>query len=124
MTKDKRKPPSRIKYEESHPTVSCRVPKEIYNSLQDIKKREGRSLTDILKVGLGILESKVKKEDEAYSRGYDKGYRKAELEFKVTYPCSVCRKTIALRGKDAKQAASEYMEEHGWGHAECHKKKQ
>ena len=123
MTKDKRKPPSRIKYEESHPKVSCRVPKEIYNSLQDIKKREGQSLTTIMKVGLGILESKAKKEDQAYSKGYEEGYRKAELEFKVTYHCSVCGKTMALHSKEAKQAVSEYMGAN-WGHTECLEKSQ
>ena len=123
MTRDKRKPPSRVKYEQSHPTVSCRLPREIYDRLQDIKQRDGRSFTDILKIGLRIRESKAKKEDEAYSEGYEKGYNEAEREFKVTYAFSVCGKTIALHGKEAKHA-SEYMEEHGWGHAECHEKRQ
>jgi len=120
MTKDKRKPPSRIKYEQSHPVVSCRVPKVIYDRLQDVKQRDGRSFMDILKIGLRIRESKAKKEVEAYSEGYKEGYREAEREFKVTYACSVCGKTIALNSKGEKQAASEYMEEHGWGHKECH----
>jgi len=107
MTKGKRKPPSRIKYEQSHPVISCRVPMEIYDRLQDIKQRDGKSFTDILRIGLRIRESKAKREDEAYSEGYEE----AEREFKVTYACSVCGKTIALRGKEAKQATSEYMEE-------------
>lgn len=123
MTKGKRKPPSRIKYEQSHPVISCRVPREIYDRLQDIKQRDGKSFTDILRIGLRIRESKAKKEDEAYSEGYEEGHNEAEREFRVTYACSVCGKTIALNSKGEKEAASEYMQEHSWGHAECHKKR-
>jgi len=127
MTKEKRKAPSRVRYERNNPTVSCRVPREIYDTLQDIKEREGKSSADILKIGLGILKVKAEKRDEireeAYSEGYNDGYRNAELEFKIMYPCSVCGETIALSSEKAKRAASKYMEEHGWGHAECHKKR-
>lgn len=123
MAKGKRKAPSRIRYEQSHPTISCRVPRETYDRLQDIKLKEKRSFADILKIGLGMLELRAEEKDEAYSRGHDDGYLEAELEFKVTFPCSVCGKTIALRSKEAKQAASKYMQEHSWGHSECHEKR-
>jgi predicted CopG family antitoxin len=119
MSKGKRKTPSRVRYEVSHPTISCRVPKETYARLQLLKQKEARSFADVLKTGLGIMELKVKKDEKAYSRGYREGYRQAELEFKVTYACSVCGKTVALTSKKAKQAASEYMEEYHWGHAAC-----
>ena len=33
MTSKRKAPPSRIKYENNHPTVSCRVSKEIYERL-------------------------------------------------------------------------------------------
>ena len=123
MSKEKRKAPSRVRYEESHPTVSCRVTREIYEMLQDIKQREKRSFADILKLGLGILKSDARKEDEAYRRGYDKGYSKAEKEFKVTYACSVCGKIMLLTSEEEKQAAGEYMEAHGWAHDECDEKR-
>ena len=128
MAKRSQKPPSRVKYEESHPTVSCRVPRETYERLQAIKEKQGKSFADILRIGMGILKAKAKKEgevrEEAYSEGYDDGYREAKQEFKVTYPCSVCGKTITLNSEGEKEAASGYMEEYGWGHAECHKKRQ
>ena len=44
-------PPSRIKYENNHPTVSCRVSKEIYDRLTESKKLDGKSFADILKIG-------------------------------------------------------------------------
>jgi predicted CopG family antitoxin len=124
VTKDRRKPPSRIRYEESHPTISCRVAKEIYDRLQDIKKGEGRSFSDILKTGLGMLEAEAEKEDKAYSEGYKKGYKKAEQKFKVTYACSVCGKIMSLTSEEEKQAAGEYMKEQGWHYDECDEKRQ
>lgn len=123
MTKDKKKAPSRIRYEESHPTISCRVSREVYDRLQEMKAKEGRSFADILKIGLGIFELKAKKDEKAYSKGYKDGYRQAELEFKVTYSCSICGKIIALRSAKEREAAREYMEEEGWGHGECHEKR-
>lgn len=120
MTKDKRKSPSRIKYEQSHPVVSCRVLREIYERLQEMKEKEGRSFADILKIGLGILELKAKKDEKAYSRGYDDGYHEAELEFKVTYACNVCGKPIVVNTKEEKEAVKQYMDDHNWGHTRCH----
>jgi len=49
-------PPSRIKYEQGHPVVSFRVPKEVYNELQQIKEAGEKSLTDILMLGFSRLQ--------------------------------------------------------------------
>jgi len=122
MSKGKRKTPSRVRYEESNPTVSCRVPKKIYDRLQEIKLKQGKSFADILKIGLGILQLKARKEENAYSKGYNDGYRRAELEFKVTYACNVCGKLIVVSTRTEKEAIKQYMEEHSWGHRECHEK--
>jgi hypothetical protein len=120
MAKYKRKPPSRVRYERSHPTVSCRVTKGIYDRLRETKEREGKSFADILKIGLGILEAKAKKDEKAYSRGYKDGYHQAELRFKVTYRCNVCGELITVNTREARQAVKEYMQDHGWGHRACH----
>lgn len=128
MTKAAKKAPSRVRYEQAHPTVSCRVPGEVYEKLDLVKKSEGKSFADILKIGLGIIETKVREEGEirkkAYTEGYRKGYSDAECKYKITYPCSVCGETIELSSREAKQAASGYMQEHGWGHRVCHERKQ
>ena len=77
----KKKTPSRVKYGQGHPTVSSRVSKEIYDRLQAVRETEDKSITDVLKVGLGLLEVKVSKEkevrDRAYYQGYDEGYKAA-----------------------------------------------
>ncbi|MBF8267727.1 MAG: hypothetical protein HW388_1235 [Dehalococcoidia bacterium] len=60
MTKAVRKtPPSRVRYETANPTVSCRVPTEVYDRLQAVKEAEGRNCADVLKIGLGILEARA-----------------------------------------------------------------
>jgi hypothetical protein len=125
--KRKKSPPSRKKYDENNPVVSFRVSKELYDRLQAVKRAEGKSITDVLKVGVGLLEVKVRKEkeirDKAFTEGNDKGieegYAVAEEAFKVTYLCSKCRKPIELDSPEEKQAASRYMTENGWGHGDC-----
>jgi len=123
----KRKAPSRARYERAHPTVSCRVPKEVYDRLQAIKKAEGMSFADVLKIGLGILEVRAREEGEvrkrAHAEGYKKGHADAERTYKVTYPCNVCGKMLTVTSRTEKEAVRQYMQEHRWGHEECHEKR-
>lgn len=119
----KKNPPSRVRYEAANPTVSCRVAKEVYDRLQAVRKTEGRSFADVLKIGLGILEVRAKEEGkiriDALDEGYGVGYEEAEAEYEVVYPCKVCREPIAVTSDQERQAISQYMQEHGWAHAEC-----
>ena len=119
----KKKTPSRVKYEESHPTVSFRISRELCDRLQVVKKAEGKSTADVLKVGVGLLEVKVSEEKEAkrqgYEEGFGEGYERAESRYKVTYRCSVCRKTLEVTSVKEKEAVGRYMREHRWGRADC-----
>ena len=121
------KAPSRVKYEQENPVVSCRVPKELYERLWRAKQADGRSFADILKIGLGILEVKAKTEQEArqqgFEEGFGEGYDYAERRYKVTYRCSVCRKVMEVTEEDEKKAIEQYMREQGWGHGECHERR-
>ena len=45
-------PPSRRRYEASHPTVSFRVDLALYAQLKELKEKANLSVADILKVGL------------------------------------------------------------------------
>ena len=136
MKEEKKKaPPSRLRYEQAHPTVSCRVPKEMYDELEIMKKSEGKSLADILKIGLGRLEMKAAEDlemkaaedseirNEALVEGFEGGYSDAEGVFKVTYPCSVCGGMMVVSGAEEKAAITRYMREHGWGHQSCQDKR-
>ena len=66
----KKKAPSRTRYEQSHPTVSCRVSREIYDRLQAVKEADSKSFANILKVGLGLLEVQVKEKEKAKRKGH------------------------------------------------------
>jgi len=123
----KRKAPSRVRYEQGHPTVSCRVPREVYKRLRVVKKADDKSFSDVLKIGLGILEVQVREEaevrEQGYAKGYKKGYANAERLYKVTYPCSVCGEMLTVTDRDEKEAIGKYMQEHRWGHRACFEKR-
>lgn len=122
--KAKRKSPSREKYERNNPVVSHRVPKELHDRLQAAKEKEGLSYTDILKMGLGLLEPKIRAEKEvraeAYHQGHIRGYTLAESVYKITYPCSICKEMIEVRAEETKRAIRRFLINERWGHAACH----
>ena len=77
---------------------------------------------EMAKVKLPNMERMVYQ--NGWRRGFDEGqfegYGKAELEFKVTYPCSVCGKPIVMKpGSESHIAMKGYMREHGWEHSSC-----
>mgnify|MGYP000680183026 CR=1 FL=1 len=60
-------PPSRRRYEASHPTVSFRVDLDLYGELKALKEKANLSVADVLKVGLGKCEPLV---GEAHHTGF------------------------------------------------------
>lgn len=124
----KRKAPSRVRYEQAHPTVSCRVQREVYDKLKEVEGEADKSFADILKIGLGIIEARVEEEGEirkkAYDQGYEKGRAEAERLYKVTYPCSVCGGMLTVDSVDEKRDIKKYMQENKWVHKECHEKEE
>ena len=52
-------PPSRQRYEASHPTVSFRVDLNLYAELKALKQTSNLSVADVLRVGLGICKPVV-----------------------------------------------------------------
>jgi len=116
---NKKKSPSRERYEKENPTVSGRIPKETRHNLLLNLKKMGMTLPDALKVLAGELEVKVRPIDEARRQGYEE----AKNHYMVTYPCYICGKPIPITSLKAKEVASKFMTEHGWGHAKCHEQR-
>jgi len=85
-TSGKHKPPSRIRYEKTHPTVSVRVDGNIYRQLKDLKQRSGISMVEILLVGLGKLAPMAK---EAFYEGQMRGLSDA-----YAVSCPTCQDDI------------------------------
>ena len=116
MVKARHKPPSRIRYEQTHPVVSIRVDQDTASTLKEISIMTGKSLGELIKENLKIQKIK---EDEIEKRE-QKAYDQAVEEYKVWYYCAHCGKkiTITPNGKSHK-AIIEYLDERGWRHKNC-----
>lgn len=66
----KRKPPSRIRYEETHPVVSARLGMDDYKRLKEILETEGKSFAQFLREVVNMAKVKYSK---AYKLGYSGG---------------------------------------------------
>lgn len=119
----KKKTPSRLKYEQNNPVSSSRIDKQLKETLREIKEKEGLSQADVLRRGTGLVEVKMRKEEEirqqAYDEGEENGIRMAERVYMVTYPCSKCGKMKAVTTDEEKKAIRDFMVQSGWCHADC-----
>ena len=59
-------PPSRERYQQSHPTVSLRVDQDLYAELKALKEKANLSVADVLRVGMERCGPLV---DEAFRNG-------------------------------------------------------
>ena len=116
MAKKRHVPPSRRRYEQSHPTVSVRVSRDVFDQLKMLKQQSSKSVADVLKEALGTQAPSVKR---SHQLGYMKGLAEAEKKYRIDYRCSVCGGTITLASVEEKQAVTEYMRENGWAHGSC-----
>lgn len=116
MPRRRHYPPSRLRYEQTHPTVSVRVTQKLYDQLKALKEQSGKSVTDILREAIGVQAPSVR---NAYERGYKKGQADADRRYRVDYRCSKCGGTLTISSDKEKQAAASYMRENGWAHASC-----
>jgi len=123
MVKATRKPPARIRYEQSHPTVSCRLDKDTYDLLkQRLDDLGGVSFADFVKDTLGLLQLKMPDVEQIKQTAWDEGYVQAMEDYLIWFYCAVCGKRIDMSpNSDAHKSMIGYMKEHGWGHASCHR---
>ncbi len=104
--------PSKIKYDKSHPTVSIRVTRELYDRLKELREQGGKTLGDILREALKEQAPSIKK-------AYQSGFNVAKQQFAVSYKCSVCGGTLTVNSPKERMAIASYMRGHGWGHSKC-----
>jgi len=123
MAKNKaiKKKPSRIRYEEQHPTVSFRLPKGLYDKLKSHISDRGISFADFIKEALGEQEAKLPGIDIGKIRreAYDEGYDKAFDDWAIDFPCAVCRERLPITpNSDCHKAVKQFLKKN-WGHPEC-----
>jgi hypothetical protein len=123
MAKATHKPPARIRYEQSHPTMSCRLDRDTGSLLkQRLEDLGGISFADFVKNSLGLLQLKMPDIEEIKERARKRGYDQALKEYQIWYYCAVCRKRMDMEpDSDSHKAMIGYMREHGWGHTSCHR---
>jgi len=121
--KRRRNPPSREKYEKENPVVSFRVPRTDNDRFIAIREKLGMSHGDVYKAGLGVIEVKVRAEEEvrqeAYDKGWEDGIEAAEGLYAVSCTCSKCGKKKTVIDEDEKQALRRFMMANRWHHADC-----
>jgi len=112
MVKKKLPPPSKIKYDKSHPTISIRVSQDLKEQLDEIREKSGKSIGDILREAVGVQSKSVK-------NAWNVGHSAAKIKYGVWYKCSVCGGNILIESDNEKKAAGKLMREHGWQHGKC-----
>jgi predicted DNA-binding protein len=73
MPKNKKKPPSRIRFEAANPVVSARVPKEVKDRLSDILDKSGKSFSKWLIEVVNQQENHRRDIRAAYQQGFKEG---------------------------------------------------
>jgi len=120
---NKKKSPSRERYERKRPTFSFRNYEELNERINKVKKAEGISNTNIIEAGVGLFEVNVKKEEEIRQQIYDEvweeGINAAWALLAVTYPCSKCGKEMTVDTEEEKKAIRKFIIASGWGHGDC-----
>jgi hypothetical protein len=122
MVKGSHKPPARIKYEQSHPTMSCRLDKDTHDLLkQRLEDLGGVSFADFIKDSLGLLQLKMPDIEKIKETAWGEGYAQAVEEYQIWYYCAVCRERIDMEpNSESHKAMIGFMKEHRWGHKSCH----
>jgi len=115
------KAPARVRYEESHPTMSCRLSKDEYDLLkQRLEDLGGVSFADFVKDSLGLIQLKIPETREIRERARRAGYDQGKKEHQIWYYCSVCQQRIdVVPNSESHKAMIGYMREYGWRHEIC-----
>jgi len=113
--------PSQIRYYDEHPAVTFRLRKEEKKRIELLAERTGKSVSTLVSEALLGAE---KNDSEIYEKGFNDGYNQAVREWKIFYFCKICGEMIyVVPCSDSHGALIDYMDEHGWGHKECHDNK-
>lgn len=120
MVKGRHKPPSRIRYEQTHPTLSCRLDKQAHDLLQKRLDDDGLSFAQFVKSQLGILELRMPDAKSIEKEAYQKGYAKAVNGYRIQIKCHKCGKSITVRPNSQMHKAIIDHLEGLWSHKNCH----
>jgi hypothetical protein len=123
------RPPSQVRYAESHPSVTVHFDRETYTKLVELRERTGLTMNQLVRRNLGseerevdailargrrlgVVQGRKAGRDAGLTEGYASGHtagvaagyesgrrdgaREAIAQYRLTYPCSVCRQPIEV----------------------------
>ncbi len=102
--------PSRKRYEASHPVISVRVTKQIYDQLQEARQN-GQSYGDVLRVGLRIQKTNLQPLQEKIETLELENIELEELVERrfVRYPCYVCKSLLTVESEQEKEVCRQAL---------------
>lgn len=106
VRKKKHKPPSRLRYEQSHPVVSFRIRQDLHDRFKTLLKKRNQTASE-------FFGECVDKQENIFSLGR-----------LVTIPCAICGEPMDLN-IDVNPTIKETLKKafSKWCHASCDKKK-
>lgn len=122
MVKATHKAPARVRYEQTHPTLTCRLDQNTHALLkQRMEELGGISFAALVKHSLGLLQLEMPNIEEIKQTAWGEGYDHAKKGYQIWYYCNVCQKRIDISpNSDSHKAIVAYMKLEGWGHHSCH----
>ncbi len=100
MRRKKRQPPAKKRYDEKHPVVSVRLPRELKEFLDNHK--ENKSYAEMVKEG---LENAAKLQEQ-----FEKGYEKGRRDFEIWVYCSECgRRGTVIPNSEVHEMIIEFL---------------
>ena len=110
-------PPSRLRYEKSHPTLSIRLSLKDKEIVLKIAQKSGKNISQILQEGLRLVETKT---DGAYRIGYKEGRKAGWGRFEA--PCSNCGRPMEFDIKSSENVRDCLLAAFSnWYHTDCEK---
>ena len=125
MGKKRHKPPSRIRYEKTHPVVSFRVKDEWYDAFKAFLQEQNLSIGDFFRISYEKQKANYQKAhnqgfNKGYRIGYNAGYEKGKEEWGIQFPCSICGELVYIPpNSDCHQAVIEFLKSRHWAHGKC-----
>ncbi len=124
--------PSRIRYEESHPSVMFRVSREDYERLGQIREKLGMSFREMIMYGAGLIEKDLEAEKrrirEATVKAYEQAWGQAQEEALMSVEigtCSDCGEVIEwdLTNPEVQEILDDLVNSRSFCHGECLKRR-
>ncbi len=119
MVKGRRKSPSKIRYEQSHPTLSCRLDKQTYDLLKKRLDDADLSFAQFVKTQLGILELEWPDVEEIDREAYQEGLAEATNKYRIQIKCLRCGEPITVRPHSQMHETIRAHLEGLWSHKNC-----